>query len=412
MFNFKTRIKNIIVGILITLTGIVFVLRLFLSLWPYPELSEFLQKPYSLHILDRKDILLQVIPLNNGVRREYVPLNEIPPMLLDVFIRSEDNRFYYHNGFDLLALLRALDQNIRGGEIVSGASTITMQLARIISPHDHGYAGKLQEILQALFIEARMTKDSILELWLNSIPFGHNAVGVASASKIFFGKPLEQLSPTEIILLALIPRSPSKYTPLSPNGELIQKALLLSQRIGFPVKAIELEETLEKAQKVREEFSWPFFAPHFVNYIQQMITPSEFASGSPIRTSLDLDLNTAIQAVLKSKIKSAQANRIHNASCLVLDNYTGEILAYVGSEDYFDAIYSGQIDGIHIRNQPGSTLKPYLYALALSKGFTAATILPDIPSYFGGEEVYIPLNFNERFNGSKKFQRSASGYRF
>ncbi|MBN1797809.1 MAG: transglycosylase domain-containing protein [Spirochaetales bacterium] len=368
-------------------------------MWPYPEFNEFGQKPFSLHILDRNGTVMQILALETGERREYIPLTDIPPLLVDVFIKAEDARFYSHGGYDIFALLRALDQNVRQGEIVSGASTITMQLARLISPHGYGYAGKVQEIWNALFIEARMNKDAILELWLNSIPFGYKAIGVASASKIFFGVPLNRLSPAEFVLLALIPRSPVKYSPFTGGEDVIRAASNLAERIGLPITAQEIKIALEKARIYRKQFSWPFYAPHFVNFVAERVTSAERAAGRPIRTSLDLDLTIALEAALAAKIESAYTHRIHNGAGIILDNATGEILAYVGSQGYFDSDFGGQIDGIHIRNQPGSTLKPYLYALALTKGFTAASVLPDIPSYFGGEEVYIPLNFNERFNG-------------
>jgi penicillin-binding protein 1C len=399
MAHSKVKSKKIIQNTLITLAGICFVLKLFFLLWPYPELNEFLHKPYSLHILDRNGDVLQILALENGERREYTPLHEIPPLIIDVFIKAEDDRFFSHGGYDIFSLLRALDQNVRHGEIVSGASTITMQLARLISPHRRSYLGKAQEILDALFIEARMSKQDILELWLNSIPFGFRAIGVASASKVFFGLPLDRLSPSEFVLLALIPRSPEKYSPLSGGKDVVKAAYDLAKRIGLPLTVSEIETSLLKARTYREHFSWPFYAPHFVNFVAGQLTPHDYAAGKPISTSLDFELNRFVEAALNEKIEAAHGHRIHNGASILVDNATGEILAYVGSQNYFDTNFGGQIDGIHILNQPGSTLKPYLYALALTKGFTAATILPDIPSDFGSEEVYIPLNFNERFNG-------------
>jgi penicillin-binding protein 1C len=399
MAHSKEKSKKIIENTLITVAGMCFVLKLFFLLWPYPELNEFLHKPFSLHILDRNGTVLQILALESGERREYTPLHEMPPLLIDVFIKAEDARFFSHGGCDILSLLRALNQNVQHGEIVSGASTITMQLARLISPHGRGYLGKAQEILDALFIETRMSKHDILELWLNSIPFGFRAIGVASASKVFFGLPLDRLSPSEFVLLALIPRSPVKYSPLSGGKDVVNAAYDLAKRIGLPLTVSEIGNSLLKAHTYREHFSWPFYAPHFVNYVAEQLSSHDYASGKPIYTSLDFELNRLVEAALKEKIEAAHAHRIHNGASILVDNTTGEILAYVGSQNYFDADYGGQIDGIHILNQPGSTLKPYLYALALTNGFTAATILPDIPSDFGGEEVYIPLNFNERFNG-------------
>lgn len=388
-------IKNI----LITLVVLLLLIQLFFTFLPYPELTRFRENPYSLHILDRNGTLLQVLALGNGLRREFIPLKDVPPIILRVFISAEDANFFTHRGYNPVALFRAWEQNLRHGEIVSGASTITMQLARIISPHKGGYAGKIEEIFHALLIEARMNKTDILELWLNSIPFGFNTVGIASASKVFFGEPLQSLLPADCILLALIPRNPAKYNPLQGGREIVQAGLALARRIGIPLSAAEIEQALERAKNFAGKYHWPFFAPHFVHYVTEHLSPAELAAGRPVYTSLDLELNRRVEAAIKTKIAAAYSNRIQNGAALLLDNRTGEILAYVGSQDYFDPEYSGQIDGIQIRNQPGSTLKPYLYALALTKGFTAASVLPDIPTDFGGEEVYIPLNFNERFNG-------------
>jgi penicillin-binding protein 1C len=397
------RLKEFCVNILIGLVGICLALQLFLTFWPYPELAVFRHNPYSLHILDRSGTLLSVLSLKDGQKREYAPLSDMPPVLLQVFINAEDAHFFSHNGFDPSALVRALAQNLSQGEIISGASTITMQLARLISPHDNGYGGKLWELFHALLLESRMSKEEILELWLNSIPFGFNTVGVASAAKVFFGVPLQHLSPAQCVLLALIPRSPAKYNPLAGGSEttreITQAALKLAGRIGIPLTAGEIRQALSMAGESAARYRWPFLAPHFVNYVAGRLSPEDMASGKPVYTSLDLDLHLAAAAVLKGKISSAYGNRIHNGACLLVDNASGEILAYVGSQDYFDDEFGGQIDGIQIRNQPGSTLKPYLYAMALDNGFTASSILPDIPSDFGGEEVYIPLNFNERFNG-------------
>jgi penicillin-binding protein 1C len=147
------KLKAFLTNILISLVGICLVLQLLLTFWPYPELADFRHKPYSLHILDRGGVLLSVFALENGQKREYASLSDMPPVLLQVFINAEDAHFYSHRGYDLPALLRALGQNLSQGEIVSGASTITMQLARLISPHGQGYGGKLEEIFHALLLE-------------------------------------------------------------------------------------------------------------------------------------------------------------------------------------------------------------------------------------------------------------------
>ena len=367
--------------------------RLLLQVIPYPELEEFRKRPYSLRILDRNSNLLRVLPLDEGIRREYGPLAEIPRLIQEIFIKSEDKRFYRHYGIDPAALLRASFLNLKNGYPVSGGSTITMQLARLISPHRGGYRGKLYEMINAVRLEARLSKKEVLELWLNSIPFGMQAVGIESGSKTYFGRGVAELSRAEALALAVIPRRPVKYNPFTNPDDLRQAVNRLAGRFR-PAGRVEL-----RFQAVSPSPAWPFAAPHFVNYLKGDISPSEMSAGDDMITSLDLELNNYIEERIRYLLERYKENRLTNGAALVVNNNTGEIISYIGSRDFFDPENSGQIDGVHVTNQPGSCLKPFLYGLALDKGFLPNAILPDIPTDFGSENVYVPSNFNLRFNG-------------
>ncbi len=370
---------------------------------PYPALDAFLASPYSLEIQDRKGIPLQVLTLDQGMRREYAPLSSLPPFLVDTFLRSEDARFYLHPGVDPASMIRAAFQYVVSGSILSGASTVTMQLARMVSPADSasaaGIGGKLREALNAMRIEAHLSKRRILELWLNSIPFGANARGVVSAAKTYFGAGPREISPADALLLAVIPRSPELYSPVDHPDAAAKAAEKLAERLKMSVAPSQIEREARSSAGRAASYRRPFELPHFIAEITPLISASRLAAGTPFRTTIDLETQHALEASLTARVAGAAANRITNGAGLVVDNRSGEILAWAGSTDFFDTVHSGQVDGVLIRRQPGSAIKPYLYALALEKGFTPATVLPDIPTQFGSSEVYIPENFNRRFNG-------------
>jgi penicillin-binding protein 1C len=392
--------KRIKIITLLLCSGLILMLCVKLLLWivPFPELETFRQKPSSVRIYDRNGILLSVVPLEGGMRREYISLDNIPHTVRTIFLASEDKHFYFHSGIDIGAVLRALWINFSHKRIVSGASTITMQVARIVAPHGGGYHGKLIEMINALRIEAKCSKEEILELWFNSIYFGMRATGIATAAKTYFGKEVENLSPVEACILAVLPRRPGFYNPLTKPNNLITpvRKLMLHTRVCVEEYVEQMvKETLERMKGIH----YPSMAHHFLRYIKPFLTPEEVVSGSDIYTSIDIHLNDIIECEFKRVFDQYEKKRLTQGAAVVFDNLTGEILAYCGSRDFFDKVYSGEIDGLHILNQPGSCLKPFLYALAFDSGFLPNTVLPDIPLDFGTDEVYTPANFNNRYHG-------------
>ncbi len=388
----------------VSLVCLAALLVLWLSLWlsfrfsSYPELDGFLSREYSTVLYDRKGRLISVTPLGEGLKREFLPIARMPQAVLDVFIGSEDRRFYWHPGVDPLAVISASIQNLKARRVVRGASTITMQLSRLVSPRRKGFQGKILEAVDALRIESRLTKKEILELWLNAIPFSFQVEGVQSASRTFFGKDASELSLAEICCLAVIPRRPELYNPIvNPEG-----ALAAASRLASSLSLGLSEEEL-RADIGRTSFN-PLAdrAPHFSRFVRERLAERLSSGGgreTEVLTSLDLDLNAFLQDRIAYYLEMNKQSRLSNGAAVLVDVKTAEILAYVGSRDFEDKENSGEIDGVRVRNQPGSCLKPFLYSLAIEKGFLPNSILPDIPMDFGGTEAYVPMNFDRRFHG-------------
>ncbi|MDR1025668.1 MAG: transglycosylase domain-containing protein [Treponema sp.] len=382
------------------LVVLVAAVRLVLALVPYPELVEYRSRSRGLVIRDRNGAVLRVLPADDGVKREWVDLEDIPPGVVRTFVRAEDRRFFLHPGVDPVAAAGSAVQNMRAGRIVSGASTITMQLARLIRAHRPGLRGKLGEAWDALRLEARLSKKEILELWFNGIPFGSNIEGLAAMTRARFGIPVGRLDDSKAALLAVIPRRPALYDPASDPDAAVRAALALSRRAGLNPDGDVLRAAAAEASTPAGEATAtdraPFYAPHFTDRLAGL---PEARSVKQVTASLDLPLQLFAEERLLAELRGLRNNRVSNGAILAIENETGAVRVYVGSASWFDDSISGKIDGVQVRNQPGSCLKPFLYALALDSGFTPQDILPDLPSVFGGTEAYIPANFNRRFNG-------------
>ncbi|MDR3337222.1 MAG: penicillin-binding protein 1C [Treponema sp.] len=390
---------------LVLLCASVVAVFLILRFSPYPELDAYVSRSYGLVINDRNGVTLRVVPAGDGVKREWAGLEKIPAGAVQVLIRAEDRRFYVHPGVDLIAIAGSAYRNIRSGKVVSGASTITMQLARLVRPHGKGLKGKILEASDALRLEARLSKKNILELWLNGIPFGSNIEGLPAMTRARFGRPVAQLDDVRSALLAAAPRRPALYDPALNREAAVREALILSRRLKLAFTEAELWNAAGEAAPLGDRNTVldraPFHAPHFT---ERLLNTGEIAPSPVIRTTLDLGLQEYAEKLLQYELASLADNRVSNGAILVVENSTGAVRVYAGSLSWFDDEHSGKIDGVRIRNQPGSCLKPFLYALALDQGFSPADILPDIPSVFGGSEAYIPSNFNRRFNGPVRFR--------
>ncbi len=359
---------------------------------PFPELEAFQNRAYSTIVTDRNGTILRILPLEGGLRREYVPLEELRPEIVRIFIESEDKRFSFHRGVDGFAVLRGFFQNRRAGRTVSGASTISMQLAGLVRPRKQTVGGKVLEAWDALRLEAKLSKREILELWLNSLPFGRQAEGVGSGSRAYFNISAADLSIPEAALLAVVPRHPKKYSPVDNPEGAYEGALRNAGRLRTDISAQELR----KAARAAEPGNFIYHAPHF---LRQIGTELGGKQGGRVTTTLDLELQQHFHRLLSTYQQRYAQSRITSAAGMLIDNHTGEVLAYVGSLDFFSGRAGEQLDGVTVPRQPGSCLKPFLYAAALEDGWYPNTLLPDVPLNFGGGEVYVPSNFTNSFSG-------------
>ena len=365
---------------------------------PMPELDDFLADPAGTRITDRTGALLAVVPGPGGAFQMRVGPGGIPAECAEIFLRLEDSRFRRHPGVDPLAVLRALSDKVTSPAARSGASTITMQLARLVEPRARSMAGKVVEAWWALRIESRLSKDRILAAYLDTVPFGRNTRGVGAAAWTYFGTDLARLSRAQLLSLAIIPRNPTIYDPFDHPEKLIAVARALEARLHLGITAEELEAAVHAVHGARP----PGDAPHFSRYVQgELLAGRLHGADGVLRTTLDLGLNHDVEARIRFVIARYINARVTNAAVVAIDNATGAVIGWVGARDFFDAEHSGQVDGALIRRQSASTLKPFLYARAIEKGWTAATLLPDVPVVFGAadDESYRPQNFDKRSHG-------------
>lgn len=387
------------------LIGIPTLLGTALLLMPMPRLDAFLDDPSGTRVTDRTGITLGVVPAPGGAFQLRAGPGGVPPECARIFVALEDVRFRYHPGVDPIAAARAVVDGVLARAPTSGASTITMQLARLVQRRPRSLGGKLAEVVDALRIESRLTKDRILSEYLDAVPFGRNTLGVGAAAWTYFGTDLSRLSRAQLLELAIIPRNPTIYDPFDHPDRLLAMARELDERRRLGIDPAELELALRGVRSARP----PVEAPHFVRFVQGELLAGRipFAGGTRrppggvLRTTLDLALNHDIETRLRFILARYESARVTNAAVVALDNTTGAVLGWVGSEDFYDAAHSGQLDGVLIRRQSASTLKPFLYARALEEGWTAASLLPDLPVLFGAadEEVYRPRNFDKRSHG-------------
>jgi len=357
----------------------------------------------SLEIQDRHGILLREVLSDEGGRCRWLKLEEISPYLIKATIAAEDKNFLFHSGLNPLSILRAAWQNLKRGRIISGGSTITQQLARNLLRRSRHLGAKLEEAWLALRLELYLSKKEILEQYLNRIFYGHQAYGAEAASRLYFGKSSSELSLAEASFLAVLPRSPHYLSPyrLSENLKEIKKyqAIVLKRMVelGFCHQKEAEKALAEKLKIIPAEKS--FRAAHFCEWVLSRLSPESKQKLSLIQTTLDYSLQVKIEALLRQHLSCLAQRNVSNGAVIVLENSTGNILAMVGSKDFFEE-KEGQINGVLARRQPGSTLKPFTYALAIERGLTAATIIDDFPTSFPTEGgAYVPLNYDLSYHG-------------
>lgn len=417
----KKSTKKILRGFL--LWGFLFFLVLggFLILWTttinLPNLDSFEERriSQSTKIYDRtgKVILYDVF---GEVKRTIVPLNEISDYLQKATIATEDQNFYEHNGIQFSAILRAIRNNLKNGDLLGGqgGSTITQQVIKnSLLTKEKKISRKLKEWILAPRLEKVLTKDQILEIYLNEAPYGGSIYGIQEAARRFFNKDAKDLNLIESAYLAALPQAPTYYSPYGNNLEQLnfRKNYVLDQMYesGYITK-----EQIEQAKKEKISFEkqeeFGIKAPHFVLYVREQLE-KEYGrevveeGGLKVITTLDWDLQKQAEVIVKDfALKNKEANNAENASVVAIDPRNGEILVMVGSRDYFDKEIDGNFNIATAERQPGSAFKPIVYAEAFNKGYRPETVVFDLSTEFSttcenGGNCYRPKNYDEKYRG-------------
>lgn len=349
---------------------------------------------------DRAGLPLGTVLTRDDERTVRVPLDRVSPNFLRMIVSTEDARFFSHNGVDAFALARSFSQIVRTGHMMSGGSTITMQVARMHYAIPRTVWGKLEELVLAPRIEAGTSKTDILTAYVNGIPMGGSLVGVEAAARAYFGVSAHDLDLAQAALLAALPNDPGGLDPYAHRAALEARRIRLLDRLATRhiVPASDIDRAKSEALAIVPAASGIYAAPHLLFRLSASLPDSTAA----VRTTIDRPLQTYVEAETASVVDALRDRNVTAAAALVVDNRTGAILAYAGSPNYFDTQRQGRNDGVRALRQPGSTLKPFLYELAFERRIVRpTTILADVPTAYAlpGRRLYAPSDYSQRFAG-------------
>lgn len=406
LLGFLTKFKFFALGIFVTM-GIVLILsgNIFIHSLPDPKLIGIVNYPVSTKIYDRNDKLLYEIHADQN--RTPIRINTLPDYVWKATVAIEDKSFFYHNGVSFYGgILRAVKEMVVTRR-VQGGSTITQQLIKtsLLTP-ERTVSRKIREIILALWAENVYSKKQILEMYLNQVPYGGSSYGIEAASQTYFGHSASVLSISEAALLAGLPQAPSKYSPYSNiNATKKRRNEVLHNMVNeHMITKQEYNRALQEKINVKAQSAY-IRAPHFVFFVKEKLEALygvRFVEegGLRVKTSLDLDLQQYAQEIVKQEIDALSHLQVSNGGVVITIPQTGEILAMVGSKDYFEEPY-GSYNVTTASRQPGSSIKPIMYALALQKGYTAASVLDDSPVQFTsiGSKPYKPVNYDGQYHG-------------
>jgi penicillin-binding protein 1C len=373
---------------------------------PYPIALLLPGPAASLTVVDADGRPLRQQATAVGGRETWVPLDRISPHLLDATLAAEDHHFFRHHGYDLGALARAAWLDVRARRAAYGGSTLTMQLTRLLERRSRGLGAKLSEMVLAARLERQISKRQILEQYLNRVYYGNGAWGAEAAARLYFGKPAAALSVGEAAFLAVLPRGPEAYHPFRHLAQALARRshildLMVAQRMLSPEDRRLVEIVPLRLLHERPGFA----APHFVDYALGELDAAE-RSGGVIVTTLDRPLQERVEVAVREHLDQVAWLHITQAAVVVMRNSDGAILALVGSRDWFDAEHSGAESGVTARRRPGSTLKPFVYGLAIERGDTPATLAYD---------VVLPRDVHQRWtqdvrqHGPARYRESLAG---
>lgn len=349
---------------------------------------------YGTVVLDDNGRILSIF-LNRDEQWQFPPGSDpVPDKLKQCVLLFEDRFFYYHPGINPVSVVKAAYANLKSGRVQGGASTLTMQAARLAAPKARTFANKLTEACQAVWLELRYPKDILLRFYLDQAPYGRNIRGITAASLLYFGKKPDSLSWAQAALLAVLPNAPGLMAPGVETEQLLKKRNRLLKRlvlhgvIDNQAYLLALDEPIPGSVHLP-----PYQAPHFCF----RLNGNDAFRGQVVHSTINSNIQSLTDTLVKRHAVYLKERHIFNVSVLVADTRTGEIKAWVGSQDFFDNEQGGQVDGVMAPRSSGSVFKPFLYALAMDQGLIMPqTLLHDIPTYIGN---FSPLNADNRFSG-------------
>jgi 1A family penicillin-binding protein len=401
----KARVRIALLLILLSLVTYSSVIVKLVSQLPSPYQLTTSQRPLTTQIYDRKGNLLYQI--YEGKNRKLIKLEELPPQLINATIAIEDKHFFTHPGVDPVGILRALNANLNEGRM-EGGSTITQQLIKntLLTP-DQTLTRKVKEAFLAFWAERIYNKQEILQMYFNEAPYGGPAWGIETASEMYFGKNVHDLDLSESAFLAGLPAAPTEYSPYGTHpekGKQRQQEVLKRMVEDGYISQKQMDEALKKELSFKPPIQ-DIRAPHFVMYVRSLLSSrygerAVSQGGLKVVTTLDLDIQDMAEEVVSRQVTQLKDLKVGNGAAMVTDPRNGQILAMVGSKDYFSSD-SGNFNVALALRQPGSSIKPITYATAFKEGMSPGTTLLDVPTTFPNPwgQSYSPVNYDGRFHG-------------
>lgn len=358
-------------------------------------------------VTDRRGAVLAVTRADPHASDDAIPLHRVPPLLRRAFVEAEDRNFYAHGGVDWAARAAAFAQNLRARRVVRGASTITEQVARLLHPRPRSIWGRWVGGFEAQRLERGFTKDELLEYYITHVPYPRRRLGVVQAARDLFDRDLETLRPRELLALAVMVRAPARLDPRVAPRALDRAVNRLTERLRQigAIDAAEYAAILAEPLELRAGRE-PIEAAHFVAYVRETIEPQRRTTGT-LRSTLDAGLQQRAQALLAAQLARLSRQGAGRGALLVIDHQSDQVLAWVNSGSWSSGEPGSQIDAVRARRQPGSALKPFLYAAALERGAHAAVLIDDAPlSASIGQGLHRFRNYSRSFHGRLRLRET------
>lgn len=394
-----------LIGCMLLLSAIM--VKTLIDLAPIPKTLSVADTSVRKHqVLDRNDNPLTITYQNDWNLHDVRPLHQIPELLQKTFVLSEDKRFYEHIGPDWRARLHAVWQDLRARRIVRGASTITEQVVRMIYPRPRTFWSRWVEGFDAIRLQWYYSKADLLEFYLNQVPYANQRRGVVQAARYYFDRDLETLNIKEMMALAILVRSPSRLD-LKRGTESVERSIprLAQQLLQQQVISQADYNSLAQLPLQLKDSQFTLNATHFANYLYATQPIDSLHQQGQLHTTLDITIQTVVQKILDQRLIDLKAQNVHNGAVLVVDHTRGEILAWVNAGQTTAELSNSHIDAVTTVRQPGSALKPFLYALALEKGWTAATLIDDTPlAEAVGTGIHSYRNYSRQYYGQVRLR--------